>query len=192
MLELCRSPGWDAKSLSFLQMLSSFHLHPWVHACFPILPRTVPEWQTPTSEYNMKTCGQTMPWNKYFAYQVTSFGEPYDYQSVLHYGAYYSSNNGEKTIVRLDGSDDPLGNKVGYSQIDINKMYNCEIATMTTTVATTTPTTTTKTPLSHTNTTNAHNILTNFLVTQTQGGSPNASPRMLSSAWLYHELKANT
>ena len=38
-------------------------------------------------------------------------------ESVMHYGAYDFSKNGQKTIVRLDGSEAALGNKVGFSQV---------------------------------------------------------------------------
>merc|ERR1719446_1859301 len=80
----------------------------------------------------------------YSASQITAFGEPYDYQSVMHYGAYDFSKNGQKTIVRLDGSEAALGNNDGFSQVDINKMnaMYCSDAT-TTTAATTTAATTT-------------------------------------------------
>jgi len=79
---------------------------------------------------------------KYSAKVITSFGEPYDYQSVMHYGSYDFSKNGKKTIERLDGSDAELGNEVGFTQIDVNKvnkMYPCDTtATTTTTVGPTT------------------------------------------------------
>merc|ERR1739838_892839 len=81
----------------------------------------------------------------YSASQITAFGEPYDYQSVMHYGAYDFSKNGQKTIVRLDGSEAALGNEVGFSQVDINKMnklYKCEGTATTTTGASTTAATT--------------------------------------------------
>jgi len=87
--------------------------------------------------------------NSYGASYITAFGEPYDYQSVMHYGAYDFSKNGQKTIVRLDGSEADLGNEEGFTQIDINKlnkMYQCDATTTGTTVATTTdPTATTAT-----------------------------------------------
>jgi len=63
--------------------------------------------------------------------EVTTYGEPYDYRSIMHYGAYSSSKNGEKTMVRLDGKNEKLGNSVGFTQIDVNKlnkMYDCDNA----------------------------------------------------------------
>merc|ERR1719431_1209585 len=83
--------------------------------------------------------------NSFTASQITALGEPYDYQSVMHYGAYDFSKNGQKTIVRLDGSEADLGNEVGFSQVDVNKlnkMYQCDTTATTTTVATTTAATT--------------------------------------------------
>jgi len=88
--------------------------------------------------------GREGNFNSYSASQITAFGEPYDYQSVMHYGAYDFSKNGQKTIVRLDGSDASLGNNDGFSQVDINKMnamYCSDATTTTTTAATTTVTT---------------------------------------------------
>merc|ERR1719339_271893 len=89
--------------------------------------------------------GRENNFDSYSASQITAFGEPYDYQSVMHYGAYDFSSNGQKTIERLDGSDDDLGNNEGFTQVDINKlnaMYQCDTTTTATTAATTTAATT--------------------------------------------------
>jgi len=90
--------------------------------------------------------GRENNFDSYSASQITAFGEPYDYQSVMHYGAYDFSSNGQKTIERLDGSDDDLGNNEGFTQVDINKlnaMYQCDTTAATTTAAPTTAATTT-------------------------------------------------
>ena len=44
-------------------------------------------------------------------------------ESVMHYGAYDFSKNGQKTIVRLDGSEADLGNEVGFSQVTQSNSY---------------------------------------------------------------------
>jgi len=72
--------------------------------------------------------------------------QPYDYKSVMHYGEYDFSVNGEKVIEANDGTS-PLGNSVGLTQIDINKnlhLYSCEAGTTDPTTATTEPTGTTE------------------------------------------------
>ncbi|XP_022907480.1 zinc metalloproteinase nas-13-like [Onthophagus taurus] len=64
---------------------------------------------------------------KHAADVITNFGEPYDYGSVLHYGAYAFSKNGEKTIITLDPEAE-IGQRYGMSEIDVNKvniMYGC-------------------------------------------------------------------
>ena len=44
-------------------------------------------------------------------------------ESVMHYGAYDFSSNGQKTIERLDGSDDDLGNNEGFTQVIQTNSY---------------------------------------------------------------------
>ncbi|KAI4457864.1 discoidin cub egf laminin and zinc metalloprotease domain containing [Holotrichia oblita] len=56
---------------------------------------------------------------------VTTFGQPYDYGSVMHYGAYAFSANGERTIVTLDPEAE-IGQRYEMSEIDatkVNLMY---------------------------------------------------------------------
>jgi len=89
---------------------------------------------------NIKT-GKESNFNKYTSSQIQHLGEPYDYTSVMHYSATAFSKNGKNTIDRLDGSTAALSNRVGFSQVDINKLnklYNCD-GTATTTTTTTTP-----------------------------------------------------
>ncbi|GJQ74698.1 hypothetical protein Trydic_g21549 [Trypoxylus dichotomus] len=56
---------------------------------------------------------------------VTTFDQPYDFGSVLHYGAYAFSANGERTIVTLDPEAE-IGQRYEMSEIDarkVNLMY---------------------------------------------------------------------
>ncbi|PSN30375.1 hypothetical protein C0J52_25315 [Blattella germanica] len=64
---------------------------------------------------------------KYSASQITSFGVPYDYTSVMHYSAYAFSKNGEMTIEPKDPNA-TIGQRNGFSAADIQKlgaMYGC-------------------------------------------------------------------
>ena len=42
--------------------------------------------------------GMELNFNKYDADYITNFGVPYDYDSVMHYGPYAFSRNGNRTI----------------------------------------------------------------------------------------------
>ena len=55
-------------------------------------------------------------WNSYFILL-----QPYDYQSVMHYGAYAFSANGQKTIEPLQ-SGAQIGNRQGMTQRDKDEM----------------------------------------------------------------------
>ncbi|EDV33638.1 uncharacterized protein Dana_GF13898 [Drosophila ananassae] len=58
----------------------------------------------------------------------TSFGESYDYDSVMHYIPTAFSKNGKPTITPLKKVGQRMGQRVGMSEIDIrklNKMYKC-------------------------------------------------------------------
>lgn len=57
----------------------------------------------------------------------TAFDQPYDYESILHYGAYAFTKNGLKTIEpKIAGVT--IGQRSYLSELDIKKvniMYNC-------------------------------------------------------------------
>ena len=53
---------------------------------------------------------------------------PYDYNSVMHYGAWSFSNNGLQTITTNNGEE--IGQRDGFSYYDIiglNQLYHCGI-----------------------------------------------------------------
>ncbi|KAH8261843.1 hypothetical protein KR038_001081 [Drosophila bunnanda] len=58
-----------------------------------------------------------------------NFGEPYDYDSVMHYLPHAFSNNGKPTIVALRKGIHNMGQRIRMSNTDIrklNKMYKCQ------------------------------------------------------------------
>ncbi|XP_066919281.1 hatching enzyme 1.2-like [Clytia hemisphaerica] len=66
---------------------------------------------------------------KYQSGQASTLGEAYDKKSVMHYGNYAFSINGRKTIQSLSNYNEVLGQRSGFSKIDIaqlNKYYNCK------------------------------------------------------------------
>ncbi|XP_057307438.1 zinc metalloproteinase nas-4-like [Hydractinia symbiolongicarpus] len=75
-----------------------------------------------------------IPKNLWYAFQkykpggASYLGEPYDKQSVMHYGNYAFSNNRQKTIVSKSNPNERLGQRNGLSPIDVNqlnKYYKC-------------------------------------------------------------------
>lgn len=66
---------------------------------------------------------------KYRSGQASTLGEPYDKQSIMHYGNYAFSNNRQMTIVSRSNSRETLGQRNGLSRIDVNqlrKYYKCD------------------------------------------------------------------
>jgi meprin B len=60
---------------------------------------------------------------------VTAYGEPYDYDSIMHYGAYDFSNNRRPTITLKFGGR--IGQRSGMSIHDIRKIqkrYGCAVS----------------------------------------------------------------
>jgi hypothetical protein len=54
--------------------------------------------------------------------------EPYDYNSIMHYGSYAFSDNGRKTILAKRGGAERMGQRVAMTVTDlakINKLYSC-------------------------------------------------------------------
>ncbi|KAJ7344662.1 hypothetical protein JRQ81_000612, partial [Phrynocephalus forsythii] len=60
----------------------------------------------------------------------TNLDLPYDYDSVMHYGAYdFSNAAGKPTIVPIPNTSIPIGQRIGLSNLDvkkINRLYNCK------------------------------------------------------------------
>lgn len=57
----------------------------------------------------------------------SGFGQPYDYDSVMHYSSKAFSKNGEATIIPKK-SNAKIGQRKGFSVADlakVNAMYNC-------------------------------------------------------------------
>eukprot|EP00794_Sanderia_malayensis_P015044 gene15044-16597_t len=64
----------------------------------------------------------------YQAHEASYYGEPYDFDSVMHYHKTAFSSNGYATIVAKSDPNRKLGQRVGFSTIDIrqiNKLYSC-------------------------------------------------------------------
>lgn len=73
--------------------------------------------------------GTASNFDKYDKDRINDFGIEYDYNSVMHYGPFAFSKNGEPTII----SKDPyakIGQRIGLSRKDIekiNRMYQCPL-----------------------------------------------------------------
>ncbi|XP_040583550.1 hatching enzyme 1.2 [Lepeophtheirus salmonis] len=70
--------------------------------------------------------------NCYNGMTATTFGLPYDYKSVMQYSRTAFSKNGRNTMTPTRAFRGPLGNRVGMTSLDIQKLneaYQCNSAT---------------------------------------------------------------
>lgn len=72
--------------------------------------------------------GMEYNFDKYTWNDIQSLEEPYDYGSVMHYGTHAFAKGFGPTILPKDGSSQIMGQRVGLSDVDlekINKLYGC-------------------------------------------------------------------
>uniref|UniRef100_A0AAF5D0F4 Metalloendopeptidase n=1 Tax=Strongyloides stercoralis TaxID=6248 RepID=A0AAF5D0F4_STRER len=65
---------------------------------------------------------------KYGINVIDNLNEPYDYNSIMHYGPYAFSANGKRTISPYHANSERMGQRIEFSSIDlrkINKLYEC-------------------------------------------------------------------
>uniref|UniRef100_A0A183II73 Metalloendopeptidase n=1 Tax=Soboliphyme baturini TaxID=241478 RepID=A0A183II73_9BILA len=65
---------------------------------------------------------------KYDSRTVDQLNINYDYGSIMHYGPYAFSKNGEKTILALKRGASRMGQRDGFSELDlmkVKKLYDC-------------------------------------------------------------------
>ncbi|XP_067264867.1 hatching enzyme 1.2 isoform X1 [Chanodichthys erythropterus] len=63
-------------------------------------------------------------------FKTNNLDTPYDYSSIMHFGKYAFSEDGEPTIVPKRNWNVKIGQKFGPSDLDImkiNKLYNCNV-----------------------------------------------------------------
>lgn len=66
---------------------------------------------------------------KYTHGKADYYGEGYDYDSIMHYGNWYFSENGKMTIQAVNDPYKIVGQRDGFSQTDVrqlNKVYRCK------------------------------------------------------------------
>jgi hypothetical protein len=84
-----------------------------------------------TINYASIAYGAESNFKKYTEAQVSNFGTPYDYDSIMHYSKWAFTRDGRDTIITRDKSyADKIGQRVRLSNGDItriNRMYNCFI-----------------------------------------------------------------
>ena len=74
------------------------------------------------------TPGQSHNFNKYDRGKIDTLHVPYDYDSIMHYGMDSFSRNGKATIRSIKDSAKSLGQRNGFTQLDIqeiNSLYEC-------------------------------------------------------------------
>lgn len=72
--------------------------------------------------------GKESNFDKFGHDEIQHLGEPYDYGSIMHYGAKSFTRNGRSTIVALKTGANQMGQRKGFSANDIrqiNKLYKC-------------------------------------------------------------------
>ncbi|CEF64358.1 Astacin-like metalloendopeptidase [Strongyloides ratti] len=65
---------------------------------------------------------------KYGINVIDNLNEPYDYNSIMHYGPYAFSANGKRTISPYQANSDKMGQRIEFSPTDlrkIKKLYEC-------------------------------------------------------------------
>lgn len=70
--------------------------------------------------------GQTFNFKKY---ETNNLNTAYDFDSVMHYGRYAFSENGEPTIIPKPDPNTPIGQREGPSRLDLHKinlLYDCD------------------------------------------------------------------
>ena len=66
--------------------------------------------------------------NKYSHHDIDLLKIPYDFDSIMHYGRKSFSKNGKDTIRAILEPNRPLGQREGFTDLDvheINALYDC-------------------------------------------------------------------
>lgn len=66
--------------------------------------------------------GKESNFRKYSKKEVTDFGTSYDFESIMHYSGKAFSKNGNDTIVALSQNVSKLGQRFGFTDIDLTKL----------------------------------------------------------------------
>lgn len=78
--------------------------------------------------------------NKHSTNRINSFDVPYDYASIMHYGAYAFSKNRRATIISRKAGE-RFGQRAGLSPLDkkqLRLLYGCSVGSTKKPVPTTT------------------------------------------------------